>query len=95
MAHQQGLELVTKQVGDRNALLDAFESLVKDLVAARHANCMTPSEVARTADIPLSDVHAIEDFSPGNVSFESICRYAQAVGLSITIIDQSSGEFGS
>jgi DNA-binding phage protein len=73
---------------DRIMTLTAEESLLKGLIAlkeARHARGLSLSEISRQSGIDLASLSRLEGGKNPNPTFETLSRYAQALGLRLEL----------
>ena len=73
---------------DRIRSVDTF---VAELVRARKERGLTQAQVAEAAGIRQSHVSRIENFESERVAFETIVRYAHAIGFKLALIDMTAG----
>jgi transcriptional regulator with XRE-family HTH domain len=71
---------------DRIRAVDAF---IADLAKVRRERGLTQAQVAHVAGIRQSHVSRIENYESEMVSFATILRYANAVGMSVKLVNDS------
>ena len=67
----------------------AVDSFIAELARIRRANGLTQAQVAKAAGIRQSHISRIENYESDMVSFATIMRYANAIGMTVTLTHQT------
>jgi transcriptional regulator with XRE-family HTH domain len=65
----------------------AVDSFIEELVKARKDHGLTQAQVAEAAGIRQSHVSRIENYESERVAFDTILRYAHAIGLDFKLVN--------
>ncbi len=90
MSYLQELDRKMRKVDPKYDRIRAADTFIVELVNTRKGKGLTQSQVAEAAGIRQSHLSRIENFESEKVTFDTIFRYARAVGLSIRFVEEDT-----
>jgi transcriptional regulator with XRE-family HTH domain len=86
MSYLQELDKKMREADPEYDRVRAVDSFIAELVKARKDEGLTQVQMAEAAGIRQSHVSRIENFESERVAFDTILRYAHAIGLDFKLV---------
>ena len=92
MSCLQELDKKMREADPEYDRIRSVDSFIAELVRARRDRGLTQAQVAEAAGIRQSHVSRIENFESERVAFETILRYAHAIGVDFKLVNTAGSK---